>query len=192
MKNIGLFGWLVILGIITLVSTNLTDFAKKSLDAKKDTYSPDGRMQIEENGTAPLSAMSKTRISTINELETAIKEGLSLDKVTIDCKKFLKDFETVFVTPTQNDDEPGFLQIMEKNEVLYDAMLFVESPSSEEWAQLIQFTETSIETAKNTHRVDDENYMFYKSMMIFAPKFMVWVGEKEIEFDLSKMNICFK
>lgn len=191
MKNIGIWGWLVILGLAGGVSSTLQRFVKDDQASKNVLVtSPERKNTQHSNQKLRATSNLDERVASINELEKLLRNGLALNANMIDCPSFIEDFETVFVIPSRSDEETGYLQIMENNEVLYDAMMFSETPTPEEWTKLIQFTEASIEQAKNSNQMDAENYMFYKSMMLFAPKFMVWVGEKEVEFDLSRENLC--
>lgn len=191
MKNIGILGWLVILGLAGGVSSTLQRFVKDDQASKNVLVTSPERKNTQHSNQKPRAKSNlDERVASINELEKLLRNGLALNANMIDCPSFIEDFETVFVIPSRSDEETGYLQIMEKNEVLYDAMMFAETPTPEEWTKLIQFTEASIKQAKNSNQIDAENYMFYKSMMLFAPKFIVWVGEKEVEFDLSRENLC--
>jgi len=191
MKNIGILGWLVILGLAGGVSSTLQRFVKDDQASKNVLVtSPERKNTQHSNQKLRATPNVVEQVASIDELEKVLRNGLALKANMIDCTSLIEDFETVFVIPSRSDEEIGYLQIMEKNEVLYDAMMFAETPTPEEWTKLIQFTEASIEQAKNSNQMDAENYMFYKSMMLFAPKFMVWVGEKEVEFDLSGENLC--
>jgi len=129
-------------------------------------------------------------ITDIRSLKLAYANGVDPTENVIDCERLVADFERQYLVPSRDDGDIGYFHFMENHDLMYSASLIAANPSEQDWIAIVDKTLSDIEAAKKLENYDDELHMFFKSALLFAPKFHIAIGDKYKAFDLSHSNVC--